>query len=155
MKIRRARVEEINVLTDLAMRSKQSNGYDDGFMAACLDELMVTEERLTEGEYWVANSGGVVCGCACLLADLENNSGEVQAFFIDPDWQRKGVGRLLWQKLVERAKTQRLVKLHLDADPSAVPFYQALGFEIVGEVPSGSIAGRSLPYMTISIQQRN
>ncbi len=38
-------------------------------------------------------------------------------------------------------------------DPSAVPFYKALGFEVVGEVPSGSIAGRSLPHMTIAIDR--
>jgi len=60
---------------------------------------------------------------------------------------------LLWQKLVERAKAKKLVTLHLDADPFSVPFYKALGFEVVGEVPSGSIAGRSLPHMTIAIDR--
>ncbi len=151
IKIRRARLEENAVLTELSMRSKQSNGYDDRFMAACQDELTVTQARMIEGEYWVAESD-IICGCACLLADPENHSGEVHAFFIDPDWQRKGIGLLLWQKLLQRAKTKALSNLHLDADPFAVPFYEALGFKVVGEVPSGSIAGRRLPYMTMGIE---
>jgi len=134
------------------MRSKRSNGYDEPFMAACRKELTVTGERLLEGEYWVAESD-VVCECACLVADPRSRSGEVHAFFIDPEWQGKGIGSLLWQKLVERAKEKGLAGLHLDADPFAVPFYKALGFEVVGEVPSGSIAGRSLPHMTIAIDR--
>ena len=151
VEIRRARVEEAETLTELSIRSKRSNGYDEAFMAECREELTVTAERLTVGEYWVADSG-IVYGCACLCSDANGHSGEVHAFFVDPGWQRKGIGRLLWQKLVERAKAKRLEVLHLDADPNAVPFYEALGFKVVGEVPSGSIAGRHLPYMTIPIE---
>ena len=83
---------------------------------------------------------------------MKNRSGEIHAFFIDPDWQRKGIGHLLWHKLLDCAKAKNLVKLHLDADPLAVPFYEALGFKVAGEVPSGSIPGRSIPYMTMPIE---
>jgi N-acetylglutamate synthase-like GNAT family acetyltransferase len=148
--LRRARVNETKVLSELSMRSKRSNGYDDAFMAACKQELTVTEERIRDGEYWVADAG-MVCGCGCLLADPASRSGEIHAFFIDPDCQRSGIGFMLWQKLLERAKAKGLEKLHLDADPNAVPFYEAIGFKISGETPSGSISGRSLPYMTYSI----
>lgn len=68
VEIRRARSDEADVLTDLAMRSKQSNGYDDAFMAACRDELTVTTESLRKAEHWVADNG-TVCGCACLATD--------------------------------------------------------------------------------------
>lgn len=120
-------------------------------MAACYDELAVTPERLSEGEYWVVETDGVLCGCACLIADKNTSSGDVHAFFVAPDQQRKGVGRLLWNKLVERAKFHNLNELGLDSDPSAVPFYQAMGFKITGEAPSGSIPGRVLPRMTAII----
>ncbi len=151
IEVRRARHEEAQILTNLSLRSKRSNGYDDAFMAACREELTVTEERMTEGEYWVAESGAI-CGCACLLADPDGRSGEVHAFFIDPAWQRKGVGRLLWQKLVERAKAKGIVDLRLDADPFAVSFYEAMGFKVVSEAPSGSIPGRTIPHMTIALE---
>jgi len=148
--IRRARPDEADALTELSIRSKRSNGYDDQFMAACREELTVTEDCLTAGEYWVAECGGL-CGCACLLAGRGGRSGEIHAFFIDPQWQRKGIGRLLWEKLLERAKARGLVELHLDADPAAVPFYEAMGFRVTGSAPSGSIPGRSLPRMTLAM----
>ena len=150
IKIRRAHGNEAGTLTELSMRSKQSNGYDDAFMAACREELTVTAERLEEGEYWVAEADRV-CGCACLVADLGKRTGEVHAFFIEPKWHRKGIGKLLWKKLLERANAMDLEQLHLDADPAAVPFYNSLGFKVTGETPSGSIPGRNLPYMTFSL----
>ena len=150
IQIRQARLEEADLLTELSMRSKQSNGYDDAFMAACRDELTVTKESLLKGEYWVAVAE-TVCGVVGLSCDETGNSGEVSAFFIDPEWKRKGIGRLLWQKLVERAVQKGIKYLRLDAEPSAVPFYKALGLETVREVPSGSLAGRTLPQMTITL----
>ena len=148
--IRRARPDEAGVLTDLSMRSKRSNGYDDAFMAACREELTVTGDQIRDREYWVAEADAV-CGCACLLTDPRDRTGEVHAFFIDPGAQRKGVGRMLWQKLLARAKEEGLFRLYLDADPSAVPFYEAMGFEVVGEEPSVSIPGRMLPHMAMAL----
>lgn len=150
IKIRRALPDETEVLTELSMRAKRSNGYDDAFMEICREELTVTDSRMVEGEYWIAEAD-MVCGCACLVADIESKSGEVHAFFIDPDWQRQGIGRMLWLKIVERARAQGLSKLHLDSDPFAVSFYEAIGFDVVGEVASGSIKGRTLPRMRINL----
>ena len=150
IQIRRARHDEAAELTMLAMRAKRSNGYDDAFMEACREELTVTVSRMNTGEYWVAEAD-VTCGCACLINGSEVATAEVYAFFIDPDWQLQGVGRLLWQKLIERARTMGASRLKLDADPAAVPFYQAMGFAIVGESPSGSIRGRMLPTMEIRL----
>jgi GNAT superfamily N-acetyltransferase len=148
--IRRARPEEAAALTDLSMRSKQSNGYDQAFMDACRGELTVTPARMEVSEYWVAEAD-VICGCACLSPGADGRSAEVGAFFIDPAWRRRGVGRKLWKQLVERAKSQGIAVLELDADPFAVPFYQAMGFLIVGETPSGSIPGRFLPRMALNL----
>lgn len=149
IKIRRARIDEIAVLTELSMRAKRSNGYDDAFMEACRAELTVTASQMKEGEYWVAEADAV-CGCACFKASGEG-CGEIHTFFIDPDRQRQGIGRLLWQKLLERAGAHGISKLYLDADPAAVPFYQSMGFVQTGEAPSGSIEGRMLPRMAIVI----
>ncbi len=149
IRIRRARMEEADILTDVSMRSKCSNGYDDAFMESCREELAVTAARMWEGEYWVAEDDRV-CGLVCLKA-LDDEAGEVHAFFIDPGYQRRGVGRQLWEKVLERAAALGLTRLYLDSDPAAVPFYRAMGFDVIGEAPSGSIAGRVLPRMAISL----
>ncbi len=152
IEIRQARPDEAEVLTDLSIRSKRSNGYNDAFMEACREELTVTPSRMAEGEYWVAETD-VVCGCVCLAESVEGGSGEVHALFIDPDMRRRGVGKLLWLKVVELAKSKGMTKLHLDADPFAVSFYEAMGFVVVGKAPSGSIKGRMIPKMEILLSE--
>ena len=151
---RQARPDDAELLTDLCMRSKQSNGYDDAFMALCVEELRVTETRLRDEIFMVSEAeGGGICGCVSLNIEEDGTTGEVKTFFVDPDWKRQGVGRQLWQALSQTILERQLSKVHLDADPSAVPFYQSLGFEVTGQVPSGSIPGRSLPYMELNTDE--
>ncbi len=151
LEIRLARADEAVALTELALRSKKSNGYDAAFMEACREELTITAASMAAGEYWVAYQGDYLCGFAGLIVDRKAAIGKIVDFFIDPTWKRQGVGRLLWNKILMRAKDNQLVKLHLDADPFAVPFYEAMGFKVVGKIPSGSIEGRMLPRMEMRI----
>lgn len=146
IKIREARPEEAELLTDLTFRSKQSNGYDNAFMEACRERLVVTQERVRRSAYWVAVSDSI-CGAVCLDIDPDGHSGEIHSFFVEPDMKRKGIGRLLWTNLLDHAKAKGLSTIRLDADPAAVSFYQASGFEIKGDAPSGSIPGRRIPHM--------
>ena len=148
----RARPDEAAVLTDLSIRSKASNGYDAAFMDACRDELTVTPERMRAATYWIALAEAEPCGCVALGMDEGGTSGEVNAFFVDPGWQRRGVGLLLWQALRTEAKARGLIRLHLAADPAAVAFYERLGFVTIGAIPSGSIEGRTLPHMTLALK---
>ncbi len=137
-------------LTQLCFRSKQSNGYDDAFMEACREELTITPATLAENECWVAHTEHTLCGCGCLSITAALSRGEISLFFIDPDWQRQGVGTLLWHTLQERARHHQLKELWLDADPSAQEFYSSLGFRVVGQSASGSIVGRYLPKMQLT-----
>lgn len=147
MKLRRARAEDAPALTALVYVSKQSNGYDDAFMAACADELRVTSDQIAETDFFVVqNADDALIGCACLT-----HAGEIEKVFVHTDHKRQGVGRLLWTALRDAAQARGLTELTLDADPEAVPFYTALGFSIIGESPSGSIPGRVLPQMALRL----
>lgn len=150
--IRPAEVEDVDQLTDISIRSKQSNGYDDAFMDACRSELTVTVAHLCQGEYWVACDGDNIVGLASLYPDKDRISGVVHSFFVDPGWQGRGIGKLIWSKLLDRAGAFGLQSVRLDADPGAVPFYEAIGFEVVGDAPSGSIPGRRLPHMVLQLK---
>ena len=143
-KIRRAHSLDAPALTDVILRSKASNGYDAAFMAACADELSLTPQIIAKAPVWCAD-GPPLLGCVCL--DVTNTTGHIKSFFIAPEAQRKGVGRALWQVVMQHAQDHSLERLILDADPAAVPFYEAMGFETFREVPSGSIPGRMLPQM--------
>ncbi len=87
--IRRAQSEEADILTNLSMRSKQSNGYDDTLMAAFRDELIITKELLINYECWVAESG-LVCGFIILRKEA-NNTGEVYALLLNLNGNVRGL----------------------------------------------------------------
>jgi len=146
--IRKAELKDSQGLTELCMRSKQSNGYDEAFMAMCADELRVRDSWILDHDFWLAESAeGVPIGCIRLSAEGTDVTGELETCFVDPDWQGKNIGRQLFNALQERAQELGLKRIGLDADPFAEPFYARLGFEITGRTPSGSIPGRTLSRM--------
>ena len=150
IRTRKAQPEEAENLSELCIRSKQSNGYDDAFMEACRVELTITRDHFNTTEYWVAEEGRVY-GVVGLAVDDDGLSGEVVSFFVDPEMKRRGIGKLLWTVLAELAKVKGLKALYLDADPAAVPFYEALGFRTERMVSSESIPGRLLPQMRLEL----
>lgn len=152
--IRRPRIEEAAEITALIFASKQSNGYDDAFMAACADELRVSEADITDQWMWVAEAEQLL-GCITLGRRNTPGYGEVSSFFVHPESKRRGVGKRLWQTAREYAQDAGFTHLQLDADPEAVAFYEAVGFRTVGQVASGSIPGRFLPFMEIDLTQDN
>ena len=143
--IRRALVSEAAQLTDLAMRSKAMWGYDERFMAMCLEELTVQITAIAAGNVWVAEADGAVVGLLELI--LEGGSAEIRMIFVEPVWVRSGVGRVLWAHAETHALAFGADSLELDADPNAMPFYERMGMRQVGESPSGSIPERTLPRM--------
>ena len=149
VRIRRALFSEAPALTGLAMRSKALWGYDESFMAMCLEEMTVRPEAIEAGEVWVAEDTAEETRCILGLLELvpEGRSTEVRMIFVEPGLVRSGIGRALWRHAEARARAHGAARLALDADPNAVPFYERMGMRIVGESPSGSIPGRTLPRM--------
>ncbi len=53
---------------------------------------------------------------------------------IDKSYQNRGVGRLLVEKLKQKALSLNFKSLHLFAfDPALIPYYEHLGFKTIGE----------------------
>ncbi len=144
LELRRARAEDCGPLTELALRSKASNGYGEAFMAACVAELTVDAGSLAAGEVWLAEDDeGRVLGFFDLR--IEADLAEAEAFFIAPAAKRRGIGRSLWAHLEARARSLGAGRITIDSDPEAQAFYEAMGALLVGESPSASIPGRKLP----------
>lgn len=145
LSIRRAAVSEAGALTELALRSKAHWGYDEAFMALCVDELTTHPATIEGGRVWVAEIGNRIVGMLEIVP--EGHAAELRMIFVEPDAMRLGVGRALWRHAEAAARSLGAERLELDADPNAVPFYEKMGMRIVGESPSGSIPGRMLPRM--------
>ncbi|WP_433540444.1 hypothetical protein ACQP10_34775 [Streptosporangium sandarakinum] len=60
-------------------------------------------------------------------------------------------GRRLFEHAVTAARGLGFARLAIEADPNAEPFYLARGAVRTGEVPSGSVPGRLLPLLEITV----
>ena len=146
--VRRARPDEAEALSELAMRAKASWGYDADFMEACRAELTLTPEQMLAWQVWVAEADGQIAGMVAL--SLEGGAA-VEDFFVEPAFQGRGVGAGLMATLVAAARAAGAQVLEVDADPNAEAIYARLGFETFGRSPSGSIPGRWLPRMRMRL----
>lgn len=149
LQIRRARPEEADEITELALRSKGHWGYPPEFLEACRGELTVTPERCAAGGVVVAAEGARVLGYHVVAGAPPE--GELAALFVDPAVIGTGLGARLLRDALEASARRGFRRLVLDADPGAEGFYARFGAVRVGEVPSGSIPGRVLPRMVLDV----
>jgi len=144
-RLRLARPAEAASLSELAFRSKASWGYEGAFMEACRAELTVDPAAITRGDVVVLEADHGIAGFYGLA---HWNSGlELSHFFVDPDAMGRGAGRTLWADAVRRARIRGVQHLLIQSDPNAEGFYLKLGAERIGDVPSRSWPGRSLPLL--------
>jgi len=151
VRIRPARVEECDALTELAMRSKAYWGYDDEFMAACRDELTIRAPFVPRIDVAETDDGRVVGMVRLEPHGPSREHGVLEDLFVEPSAIGTGVGGALFRHVVRRAAAEGVRTLSIDADPNARPFYEAMGAVLVGESPSGSIPGRTLPRLELSV----
>ena len=71
--------------------------------------------------------------------------------FVVPAAIGTGVGRILLADAVVVARALGARVLRIEADPNAAAFYQREGAQRVGEAPSASIPGRTLPLFELAV----
>ena len=137
-------------LSELCMRSKAYWGYDADFMAACVEELTVTQADLDTGALITARIDGALAGMA-QVGPL-NDDADLLCLYVDPPFIGQGVGRVLFDWCLAQARAMGAARLMIEADPNAAPFYQRMGAHVVGTAPSGSIPGRLLPLLELPLR---
>jgi GNAT superfamily N-acetyltransferase len=146
--IRQAGPADLAELTALCLRSKAHWGYDSSFMAAVVDELTLRPAHLGPGlACWDAGHGPV----GVVRVSVSGDEADLEDLFVDPTAIGKGLGRRLFDWAADHARAQGALRMGIDSDPFAEPFYLAQGAIRVGEAPSGSIPGRMLPRLQFTL----
>jgi len=149
IRLRDALPNELSSLDGLCLRSKAVWGYDDAFMAACRTELTLHPDELRTTHLQVAEREMTVVGLAQLK--VKQGNAELMKLFVEPTLLRSGIGRLLFDWATARARALGAVRMIIDADPGAVPFYERMGARHAGFAPSQSIRGRMLPRLQMEL----
>ena len=136
--IRSATAADVGSLREVYRRSSMSNEGDRELFAVHPELLDWSDLAVQEGRTRVAVAGGRVVGFATL--SFSDGSAEVEDLFVDPDWERQGVGRALIEDLTELARGAGYTCIEVDANPHALKFYGSVGFFGLGEavVPYGT-----------------
>ena len=149
IQLRDARQNELPALSELCLRSKAVWGYDDAFMTACRTELTLRPDELQSTYLQVAVRDSTVVGLA--QVKVADTDADLLKLFVEPALLRSGVGRLLFEWATARARGLGAVRMIIEADPGAAPFYERMGARYAGLAPSQSIPGRVLPRMQMDL----
>lgn len=154
--IRRAGLEDAPVIAWHRARMFQDMGT---LSTATFDGLvnesrLWTERALASGEYvgWLAtpkNDPSVIVGGGGVQirqvaphpfrppredAFAKGKHAIVLNVFVEPEWRRRGLARLLMEEILRWARVERLDRLVLHASTEARPLYEHLGFEVTNEM---------------------
>lgn len=131
---------------------QQADGYFDEVNRALASDALAI---------WVAEEGGNVLGSVQLSLCLKPNGlnrGEVQKLLVLSSARRRGIARLLMQRLEAHAGHLKRGLLYLDteAGSEAEHLYRALGYTSIGGLPDyacgpdGQYRANAIYYKTLS-----
>jgi N-acetylglutamate synthase-like GNAT family acetyltransferase len=150
--IRLAREEDIQaleVLIPLSVRALQAPFYSSAQMEAALGPVFSVDRQLiSDGTYFVAEHSGQIVGCggwsrrsavfggdrARLAADTALDPAldpaRIRAFFVHPDWSRRGIGRSILLACESAICAAGFRDAVLVATLAGEPLYAASGYTV-------------------------
>ena len=150
--IRRARPDEAECLTEIALASKSHWGYPEAWVDAWREGLTFTEAYITEHAVYVAVDAEDT-PVACYA--LEGTGPEIQLehVWVLPSAMGLGLGKALVAHAADTASSLGATALLIHSDPNAEPFYEKLGAVTIGAVRA-DVCGerRELPRMRYELE---
>jgi predicted N-acetyltransferase YhbS len=143
MRLRAPRLEELEALTDLCLRSKAVWGYQADMLERFRSELTLSAEDVRDDAIVVADDLRGIAGL--VEVSFDGDVAVLEKLFVEPERFGEGTGNLMYVWACRVAQSRGARQLVVDADPGAAAFYLRMGAEPAGEAESGSVPGRMLP----------
>jgi len=109
---------------------------------------------IRSGTYYVAETAeGAILGAGGWTARRRQRGvGDVRHVVTDDRHLRKGIGRALFERIFVEARRGGIKRLDCQATRTAVPFYRAMGFAVLG--PVEATLGPGIVFPAIQMQRR-
>ena len=131
MTIRPAIPAERRQLEALQWRASLGNEGDRDALLRHPDAIDLPPEQIAAGGVFVLEEDGAIVGFSAILR-REDGDTELDALFVEPEIQRRGIGRRLIEHCAEVARSTGSRALHVIGNAHAKEFYLSCGFEILG-----------------------
>lgn len=182
MQIRQAVAADIpalRALIDASVRGLQARDYTQAQIESALATVYgVDTQLIADGTYFVAEvmpqteaaAGPVIAGCGgwskrktlygadhCAgreddLLDPRSDAAKIRAFFIHPDWARRGIGSMILDACETAARNAGFTRLEMGATLTGVPFYRARGYTELERIEVPLENGAAMPIVRMGKQ---
>lgn len=167
MNLRPAVLEDVPVLTALiaaSVRGLQAGDYTESQREGALKSVFgVDTQLIADATYFVAEVDGTIVACGgwskrktlfgadhCAgredsLLDPTKDAAKIRAFFVHPDWARRGIGTKVLEACESAAAAEGFKRFEMGATLTGVALYKVRGYREVERigVPLGN--GEVLP----------
>ena len=134
MENRRFKETDAIIVSELIRRTIRISNTKD-YPAELMDELIKVEtpehvlERASWTHFYVVLDGSRIVGCGAIGPYWgKENESSLFTIFVDPDYQKKGIGRLIVETLENDEFFLRARRIEIPASITGVPFYLKMGY---------------------------
>ncbi|GAB4200270.1 MAG: GNAT family N-acetyltransferase [Roseiflexaceae bacterium] len=167
--IRKARLEErpaLEQLIALSARALSREDYSDAQIEGAVARIFgVDTELVADGTYLVVEHAGQPIACGgwskrrtlfggdrfagreAGLLDPASEAAKIRAFFVHPDWARRGVGRALLAACEAEARAAGFRTLELMATLPGIKLYRTCGYLPGEQIEYELDGGLSIPFV--------
>lgn len=161
-----ADIPALHRVMNRAIEQLQAAFLDPAQVAASYKVMGLDSQLVSDGTYFVVEQGGRIAGCggwsyrATLFGgdesvvtreparlDPARDAAKVRAMYTDPDFARRGVGRLILDLCEAAARGAGFRRAELMGTAAGVPLYEACGYRALGPLELHRIDGVDLPLL--------
>jgi GNAT superfamily N-acetyltransferase len=147
-----------------SVRALQASHYSSAQMEAALGPVFgVDRQLIRDGTYYVVEADGQIVGCGgwskrrSLFGGDQARVGQddeldplkeparIRAFFVHPQWARRGIGRSILAACEEAIRAAGFRRVELVATLTGEPLYAAIGCSVVERYDIEMPGGLKLP----------
>ena len=148
------------------MRGLQAADYTPNQIEGALQTVYgVDSQLIADGTYFVVEAGSepLIVGCGGwskrktlfggdrwtgredALLDPQQDAAKIRAFFVHPNWVRRGIGSMILEACENAATAAGFTRLEMGATLTGVPLYRARGYVPLKHLSAPLKNGESLP----------
>lgn len=146
------------------MRALQADTYTEAQREGALGTVFSVDHQLiADGTYFVVETDGAIAGCGgwsirrkahgadegVELLDPAVDAAHIRAFFVDPDWARRGLGAMILRACEEAAAAAGFKRLTLVATLAGERLYSRYGFVVEARYDVILPSGEPLPVVAM------
>lgn len=168
-----ADVPALAVLIELSVRGLQARDYSSIQIELALKTVYgVDTQLIADGTYFAAEAASgenrVLAGCGGWskrktlfggdswsareddLLDPSRDAAKIRAFFVHPDWARRGVGTTILEACESAARAAGFTRCEMGATLTGVPFYRKKGYEEIESLAVPLPRAETLPIIRMA-----